>query len=69
VTRLLLAVFAWRLVRRVAAPAIVIAFAVLLLHSGSRARHDRRHPVIGAVERIVQPIEHDLQHAFGRARR
>ena len=67
-TRLLLAVFAWRLVRRLAAPAIVIAFGVLLLHSGSRARHDRRHPV-GAVERIVQPIEHDVQHALGRALR
>lgn len=67
-TRFLLAVFAWRLARRVAASAIVIAFAVLLLDSGSRARHDRRHPV-GAVERIVQPIEHDLQHALGRALR
>ena len=60
--RLLLAVFAWRLVRRLAGPAIVIAFAMLLLHSGSRARHDRRHPA-GAVERVVQPIEHYLHNA------
>jgi hypothetical protein len=64
--RLVLAVVAWRLVRRLAAPAIVVALAMLLLHSGSFARPERRH-VVGAVERVVQPIEHDLQHALGRA--
>jgi hypothetical protein len=66
VTRLLLAVVAWRLVRRLAATAIVIALAMVLVHSGSFARHDGRHTV-GAVERVVQPMEHDLQHALGRA--
>ena len=64
-TRLLLAVLTWRLARRLAAPAIVVALAMLLLHSGSFARHERRHAV-GAVERLVQPIEHGLQHALGR---
>ena len=66
--RLLLAVVVWRLVRRIAGPAIVIALAMLLLHGGSFARHERRHAV-GAVERVVQPIELDLQHALGRALR
>ena len=65
-TRLLLAVLAWRLVRRLAAPAIAIALAMLLLHSGPFARHDGPQ-TLGAVERVVQPIEHDLQHALGRA--
>jgi hypothetical protein len=66
VTRLLLAVVAWRLVRRLAAPAIVIALAVVLLHSGSFARHQGRNAQ-GVVERVVRPIEHDLQHALGTA--
>lgn len=65
-TRLLLAVVAWRLMRRIAGPAIVIALAMMLLHSGPSGRHDRRHPA-GAVERIARPIEHDLQHAIGNA--
>ena len=68
VTRLLIAVLTWRLARRLAAPAIVIALAMLLLHSGSFARHDRPQ-TLGAAERVVQPIEHDLQHALGRALR
>jgi hypothetical protein len=63
---LVLAVVAWRLVRRLAAPAIVIALAMLLLHSESFPRHVARHTV-GAVERVVQPVEHDLQHALRRA--
>lgn len=63
-TRLLLTVVAWRLVRRPAATAIVIALAMVL--SGSFARHNGRHTV-GAVERVVQPIEQDLEHALGRA--
>ena len=67
-TRLLLAVMAWRMVRRLAAPALVIAVGMLLLHSGSFARHDGPQ-TLGAVERVVQPIEHDLQHALGRALR
>jgi hypothetical protein len=66
VTRLLLAVVAWRLVRRLAAPAIVIALAMVLLHSGSFARHHRRN-ALGVVERVARPIEHDLQHALGTA--
>ena len=65
-TRLVLAVFAWRLLRRLAVPAIVIALAMLLLHSGSFVRPDRRHAV-GVVERVVRPIEDDVQHALGRA--
>lgn len=65
-TRLVLAVVAWRLVRRLIAPAIVIALAMLLLHSGTSARHRGRN-AIGVVERIVQPIEPDLQHALGKA--
>jgi len=68
VTRLLRAVVAWRLVRRLAGPAIVIALAMVLLHSGPFARHDGRHTV-GAVERVVQPLERDLQNALGRALR
>jgi hypothetical protein len=64
-TRLVLALLAWRLARRLAVPAIVIALAMLLLHSGPFASHGRRHAV-GAVERVVQPIELDLQHALGR---
>jgi hypothetical protein len=63
--RLLLALLAWRLARRLAAPAIVIALAMLLLHSGSFARHDGRQTV-GAVARLVQPIEHDLKRVLGR---
>jgi hypothetical protein len=65
-TRLLLAVVAWRVVRGLAVPAIVIVLGMLLLHSNSFARHDRR-PALGAVMQIVQPIEHDLQHALGTA--
>jgi hypothetical protein len=67
VTRLLLAVVAWRLMRRIAGPAIVIALAMMLLHSGPSGRDDRRHPA-GAVERS-RPIERDLQHAIGNALR
>ncbi|MGI8559627.1 MAG: hypothetical protein ACR2ND_15220 [Solirubrobacteraceae bacterium] len=63
---LLLAVVAWRLFRRLAGPAIVIALAMLLLHSESARRHVGRHTV-GAVERVVQPIEHDPQHTLRRA--
>jgi hypothetical protein len=63
---LLLVVFAWRTVRRLGVPAIVIALAVLLLHSASFARHERRQAV-GAVERVVQPLQHDLNHALGKA--
>jgi len=66
VTRLLLALLAWRLARRLAAPTIAIALAMLLLHSGPSGRHDRRHPG-GAVEHIARPIEHDLQNAIGNA--
>jgi len=66
VTRLLLLVVAWRLARRLAATAIVIALAVVLVHSGSFAHHDGRH-TIGAVARVVRPIERDLQQALGRA--
>ena len=60
--RMLLAVCAWRLVRRIAAPAILIAVALLLLHNVS-ARQDRRH-ALGAVERVVRPVNHDLQQAL-----
>ena len=48
--------------------ALAIAVAMLLLHSSSFARHDGPQ-TLGAVERVVQPIEHDLQHALGRALR
>jgi hypothetical protein len=68
VTRLLLAVVAWRLTRRLAAPAIAIALATLLLHSGTFAHHDEPQ-TLRAVERVVQPIKHDLQHALRRALR
>jgi hypothetical protein len=54
--------------RRIAGPAIVIALAMMLLHSGPSGRDDRRHPA-GAVERISRPIERDLQHAIGNALR
>jgi hypothetical protein len=64
--RLLLAVVAWRLVRRLAVSAIVIVLGMLLLHSNSFARHDRR-PALAAVMHMVQPIEHDLQHALRTA--
>ena len=64
--RLLLAVCAWRLVRRLAVPAITIALAMLLVHSGSFARQDRRHAV-GAVARVLRPLKHDLQQALGKA--
>jgi hypothetical protein len=63
--RLLLAVFAWRPVRRFAAPAIIIALAMLLLRSGSFARQQEQHAV-GAVERVVRPAKHDLQQALGK---
>ncbi len=65
-TRLALAIVAWRLVRRLIAPAIVIALAMLLLHSGASARHHGRNAV-GVVERIVRPIEPGLQHALTNA--
>jgi hypothetical protein len=54
--------------RQIAGPAIVIALAMMLLHSGPSGRDDRRHPA-GAVERISRPIERDLQHAIGNALR
>ena len=65
-TRLLVAFLTWRLARRLAPPAIVLALAMLLLHSGSFARHETRHTG-GAVERLVQPIEHGLQRELARA--
>jgi hypothetical protein len=65
VTRLVLAVMAWRLVLRLAAPAIIIALVMLLLHGGAPASHDGRHAV-GAVQRVVQPIEHDLRRTLGK---
>ena len=64
--RLLLAISAWRLVRRLAPPAILIAVALPLLHRPSFARRQERHTV-GAVEHVVQPLERDLQQAFGKA--
>ena len=65
-TRLLTAFLTWRLARRLAGPAIVVALAMLLLHTGYFAPHERRH-TRGAAERLVQPIEHGLQGALGRA--
>jgi protein-S-isoprenylcysteine O-methyltransferase Ste14 len=65
---LLLVVVAWRLARWLAAPVLVVALSMLLLHSGSFARHDGPR-TLGAVERVVQPIEHNLQHALGKALR
>jgi hypothetical protein len=62
---LVLPVVAWRLVRRLAAPAIIIALAILLLHSGSLARRQERRAV-GAVERVIRPVKHDLQQALGK---
>jgi hypothetical protein len=38
---------------------------MLLLRGGTLARHDGRHAV-GAVQRVVQPIEHDLRQALGK---
>jgi hypothetical protein len=67
-TGVLLVVMAWRLVRPLAAPAIVIGLGMLLLHGGSSPRHDGRH-TLEAVGQVVQPIEHDLQHALGRTLR
>ena len=63
--RLVPAVVAWRLVRRLAAPAIIIALAVLLLHSGSLARRQERRAV-RAVERVIRPVKHDLRQALGK---
>ena len=65
-TRLLLALLAWRLARRLAAPVIVIALAMLLLHSESFP-HRLGRRTVGAVERVLQPVKHDLQHALRRA--
>jgi hypothetical protein len=65
-TRLVLAVVAWHLLRRLIAPAIVIALAMLLLHSGTSVRHPGRNAV-GVVERIVRAIEPDLRHALTKA--
>jgi hypothetical protein len=67
-TRLLLAVVALRLVRRLAAKAIAIALAILPFHSGSFAHHDGPQ-TLGAVERVVHPIGHDLQPALEGALR
>lgn len=64
--RLVLVVGAWRLICRLAAPAIVIALATLLLGSRSFARHDERH-VPDAVERVVQRIDHELGPTIGIA--
>ena len=64
--RLLLAIFAWRLLRRLAAPAILIALTILLIHNASFARPHEQHAG-GAVERVVRPLKHDLQHALGKA--
>ena len=63
-TTLLLAVVAWRFVRRLAAAAIIIALAALALRSGSFAHHASRDA--GAVERVVRPIEHALGRALRR---
>jgi hypothetical protein len=63
---LLAAVFAWRLLRRLAAPAIFIALAILLLHTASFGRRQERH-VVGAVERVLRPLKHDVQQALGKA--
>ena len=65
-TRLLLVVVAWRLARRLAATATVIALAVMLANSGPSAHHDGRH-TIGRVARVVRPIEHELQQALAGA--
>lgn len=66
--RLLLAVCAWRLLRRLATPAALIALAMLLTHSGSFARREGRHAV-GAVERVVRPVKRDLQQVLGNVLR
>ncbi|MHB8657699.1 MAG: hypothetical protein ACYC91_07045 [Solirubrobacteraceae bacterium] len=69
-TRLLLVVVAWRLAHRLAATALVIALAavaaVAAVHSGPSARYDGRH-TIGAVARVVRPVEQDLQQALAGA--
>ncbi|MHB8660103.1 MAG: hypothetical protein ACYC91_19620 [Solirubrobacteraceae bacterium] len=65
-TRLLLAIVARSLAPRLAPTAIAIALAMVLIHSGTFARHAGEHTV-GAVERVVQPIEHDLQQVFEMA--
>jgi protein-S-isoprenylcysteine O-methyltransferase Ste14 len=64
-TWLLLVVLAWRLVRPLVAIAIVVAFATLLLGSGSLARHAGRNT--RAIERVVRPIEHALRRELGQA--
>jgi len=63
--RLLLAVITWRIVRRLAVPAILVALATLLLHSGTFVRQERRHAV-GTVARVLRPLKHDVQQALGR---
>lgn len=63
--RLLLAVSAWRLVRRLAAPAIAIALATLLLRGPSFACRPERYAV-GAVEHVFRPLERDVRQAFGK---
>ncbi len=65
-TRLLLVVVTWRLVGRLAAPVIVVAFALALLH-GSAFAHHQEQRTARATERVVWPIEHDLQRTLRKA--
>jgi hypothetical protein len=65
VTRLLLVIVAWRLMRRLLTAAIVVALAMVLIHGGSFTPRDPRHAA-EAVERILQPIAHHLQRTLGR---
>ena len=63
--RLLLVIIAWRLMRPLLTAASVIALAMTLLHGGPFTPRERRHTA-GAVERILQPMAHQLQRTLGR---
>jgi hypothetical protein len=63
-TRLVLAVVAWRFVRRLGAAAIITAVAMPMLYYASFAYHQGRDP--RAVERVLRPIEHELREASRR---
>lgn len=62
----LLAVLAWRILRRLALFAIVAAVAILVLHGISSASlHHRGHHPQASIERVLRSVEHDIQQAIG----
>jgi hypothetical protein len=57
---------AWRLLRAIAAIVVVAALAVLLLGGGSHPT-SRSEGVVGQLQRVGSPVEHELQHTLQKA--